>query len=328
MIRRPRVQQIVVVIVILAAGIGVVRAQATADAPVIYRLDKTSTYRFGCLSGSCKCGSVDALGLRGTFVLAPSGFDGLFNTYNVTDVNWLFNTRYGEFRVTGSGFYKIGGEFAPQQELVLELDHGIEGEPSLHYDSGLVPATVSFPGMDVAISHGGPDCVTDEFGVRATPVPPAQIHPYRLLAGSTFQSGCLDTCASPLGPKDPTFVLVDMPPVPPFTEFAVVGIRWQAPATDGPLRGSSPVRGDGFYRYGGDVTTQHQLSLDLLVGAQPLAHFDSGLVPGGGDFPLIESLISIEGGTSCSDTVLDVRAAPAEGRRSLLAESPDRTTLQ
>ncbi len=30
-----------------------------------------------------------AVPVKGTFVLTPTGFDGLFDTYTVTDVNWL-----------------------------------------------------------------------------------------------------------------------------------------------------------------------------------------------------------------------------------------------
>ncbi len=328
MMRRPRMRQIAVVIVVLAAGIGAIRAQAAADDPVIYRLDKTSTYESGCF-GPCMCPVLLASGLRGTFLLAPLGFDGLFANYKVTDVNWLVSLNGSDQRITGSGSYKVGGEFALQQELVLDLVIG--DQPSQHFDSGLVPVSVSFPAFDVTISINSLICFDTVIGVRATPVPPAEIHPYRLLSGSTFQSGCFGACACPLGPKEPiygAFTLVDMPPVPPFNEFAVVDIRWQVVATDGSLPVSIPVRGDGFYRYGGDVTIQHQLGLDLLVGAQPLTHFDSGLVPGGGNFPRINSLISIHAGASCPDTFIEVRAAPRRLAARYSLSLPDWTAPQ
>ena len=77
-----------------------------------------------------------AMPVKGTFVLTPTGFDGLFDTYSVTDVNWLVAIGGNETIVTGSGTYKIGGEFALQQQLSLDLQVGTNKVQ--HFDSSLV----------------------------------------------------------------------------------------------------------------------------------------------------------------------------------------------
>jgi len=142
-------------------------------------------------------------------------------------------------------------------------------------------------------------------------VPPDQIHPYALAPESTFQRGCFPPCLCPLQVPRPisgTFTLVELGPGPLFTEFAVVNVDWLV--AESGWWPALPVRGVGTYRVGGEFAVQQQLSLDLIVNDKDQAHFDSGLVLGGGDFPRISSLISIDG-MRCFDTVIDVRARPA-----------------
>ena len=67
----------------------------------------------------------------------------------------------------------------------------------------------------------------------------------------------------------------------------------------------------GPIAWGGEFAAQQQLSLDLTVDDEDRAHFDSGLVLGGGDFPFISSRVSIEG-MRCFDTVIDVSAVPVD----------------
>jgi len=52
------------------------------------------------------------------------------------------------------------------------------------------------------------------------------------------------------------------------------------------------------------------LSLLLAVGDEAFTHFDSGLVPGGGNFPRIDSRLSVTGAI-CFDTVIEIHAAPS-----------------
>ena len=244
--------------------------------------------------------------VKGTFVLTPTGFDGLFNTYAVTDVNWLVSIGGTDTVVTGSGTYKFGGEFALQQELSLDLQVG--GDKAQHFDSGLVTGPAPFPDIKVTISVNGQVCFDTVFEVSASPVPLDQIQPYGLLDGSTFQRGCFQACDCALGPLDPivgTFSLVPLDTTPLFREFAVVNVRWLALDPSDRI----PVRGFGTYKVGGEFAVQHQLKLLLKVGSENPALFDRGLVPGGGDFPRIDIPISISGAV-CFDTVIDIHAAP------------------
>src|SRR5437899_7289625 len=145
-----------VVISVLLAATGAAAAQtATGTLPVLYRLDKGSDYEQGCF-GPCACPVLISSGAAGTFVLTPVGFDGLFNNFNVTDINWILSINGTDTLVTGSGTYKVGGEFALQQDLSLDLKVGDNAVQ--HFDSGLVGSSVAYPAIDVVISINGMAC--------------------------------------------------------------------------------------------------------------------------------------------------------------------------
>jgi hypothetical protein len=278
---------------------------ASAQTGTLYRLNKDSTFQQGCFP-PCLCPIMIAVPVKGTFVLTPTGFDGLFSTYAVTDVNWLVTIGGTNTIVTGSGTYKFGGEFALQQQLSLDLRVG--ADKVQHFDSGLVTGPAPFPDIKVPISVNGQVCFDTVFEVSASPVPLDQIHPYSLLDGSTFQRGCFDACDCAVGPLDPitgTFALVPLDMTPLFREFAVVNVRW---LTLDPSDRIS-VRGFGTYKVGGEFAVQQQLKLLLKVDSEDSALFDRGLVPGGGSFPRIDIPISISGAV-CFDTVIDIHAAP------------------
>jgi len=304
------VQPVAVVAGTLAFGAPTALAQGASDAATIYRLNPASNYEQGCF-GPCMCPILVGTDVRGTFVLTSTGFDGLFNTYAVTDVNWIVASGDQELRVTGSGTYKVGGEFAVQQELALDLKIG-DSEVQ-RFDSGLVPGGGKFPDISVTISISGQVCFDTVFLVAASPVPPEQVHPYILLPESTVQRGCFPPCECPLGVPRPiggTFALVDLRQGPLFVELAVVDVDWliaRAPGASG-----IPVHGIGTYRVGGEFAVQQQLSLDLRVGEEGPTHFDSGLVDGGGEFPRIDISASVHG-LHCFDTLLDLHAFPRQG---------------
>jgi hypothetical protein len=107
-----------------------VHSQA-ADSSTIYALAATSDYEIGCF-GPCACPVLIAAQVRGTFVLTPTYVDPLFQHFAVTAVDWKLSS--GQL-VRGSGTYKVGGEFAVQQQMVLDL--AIGNGPPLRYDSGL-----------------------------------------------------------------------------------------------------------------------------------------------------------------------------------------------
>ena len=92
---------------------------------------------------------------------------------------------------------------------------------------------------------------------------------------------------------------------PLFREFAVVNVRWLVFDPSDLI----PVRGFGTYKVGGEFAVQQQLKLLLNVDGEDSALFDSGLVPGGGNFPRIDTRISISGAV-CFDTVINIQAAP------------------
>src|SRR6266478_2845398 len=165
----------------LILGVVAPSTAASAQTSTLYRLNKDSTFQQGCFP-PCLCPIMLAMPVKGTFVLTPAGFDGLFDTYAVTDVNWLVSISGTETTVTGSDTYKVGGEFALEQQLSLDLQVG--GDKVQHFDSGLVTGPAPFPDIKVTISVNGQVCFDTVFEVNASPVPLNQIRPYRLFAGS------------------------------------------------------------------------------------------------------------------------------------------------
>ncbi|MGH7753023.1 MAG: hypothetical protein ACREN5_09415, partial [Gemmatimonadales bacterium] len=147
------------------------------------------------------------------------------------------------------------------------------------------------------------------------------IGPHRLYGDSTFQRGCVGLCDCLVGEELPirgTFALVDIAQDPLLSEFmatfAVVNVRWQVD-----LDGAGPdeavlVRGFGTYNVGGEVAVEQRLILDLEIGAEPEARFDSGRVRGGAGFPLIDARIA-NGDPLCFQTVIDVQARPRRPNR-------------
>jgi len=276
---------------------------ASAAVSTIYRLNQKSTYQEGCFP-PCLCPISQPASVRGTFVLTPEAPSDGFAIYKVTDVNWTFAMGNQEVQVTGSGTYEVGG--SSQQRLQLDLIVG--DQPAILFDSGLVADKTAFPNIVVTISIHGERCFDQVFAVNASLVPLADIHPYQLVSGSSFQRGCFPPCTCAIGPRQPLsggFTRVDLQPTPLFAEYAVVNVNWLAAAPPAAIS----VRGAGFYQVGGEVAVQQELSLELAVGSEPPTHFDSGLVQTKSIFPLIDVTISIHG-MRCSDTVMVIKAAP------------------
>ncbi len=290
---------------------GATYAQSITDStPALYRLNNGSGNGVRCSDG-CVCPLIPDVSAKGTFVLTPTGFDGLFTTFAVTEVNWFLSTGGLDTMVTGSGSYKIGGEFAVQQQLSLDLKVG--DNPVEHFDSGLIAGPAPFPDINITISMHVQPCFDTVFTISASPVPPDEVRPYRLLSGSTFQRTCVGACDCAPGPLQPIFgrfALVPLESTPPWTEFAVIEVHWRV-YTSSLITSSDfiPVRGMGRYRFGGDSTKQHELSLMLKVDGGDPARYDSGIVSGGDVFPRIDIRISILGAT-CHDTIIDLHGAP------------------
>jgi hypothetical protein len=155
------------------------------------------------------------------------------------------------------------------------------------------------------IARAAWDCGT----CPAAPPPSATL--YELGRRSEFQYGCMDPCACPFlarGGLEGTFVLVPYRSDPLFTEYLLCGIDWRLPA--GASMSETHLTGEGWYRVGGEVAVQHQLSLCVSVNGGEIQRFESGLVPGGGSFPVID-ISAATSGFFCYDSVLVVRASPA-----------------
>ena len=139
----------------------------------LYHLNSDSTFQQGCFA-PCECPLMIGVPVKGTFLLTPKGFDGLFNTYAVTAVNWSFSLNGTATMVTGCGSYKIGGEFALEQELTLDLQIG--GRNPARFDSGLVVVSVPWPDIKVTISTNHQFCYDTVFNVSASPMPVPPLH--------------------------------------------------------------------------------------------------------------------------------------------------------
>jgi len=155
---------------LLAAGIGFllgVSAPAHAqDSGQPYALQKDSEFEYGCF-GPCACPILVQNGLNGGFLLSPRGPDGLFFDYDVLDVRWVIPSPGDSLPVTGYGTYRVGGEFANQEQLTLNLSIG-GGAPRI-YDSGVVTKANEFPTIDLDVAAKGFTCFDTVFAVRADP---------------------------------------------------------------------------------------------------------------------------------------------------------------
>jgi hypothetical protein len=154
----------------------------------------------------------------------------------------------------------------------------------------------------------------------------AQSHPYELSQGADFEWGCFGNCGCGAAQAGMTggFWLQHRPPAASFTRYDV---RDLALLVQLPYSWLS-ITGSGTYRVGGTSTIQQQLTLDVSFGGGPLRHLDSGLVPGGGDFPRLDVALFLHGAGACTDTMLRVRAGPAAvsvapGNLPTLAPSPN-----
>src|SRR5207245_7355596 len=89
-----------------------------------------------------------------------------------------------------------------------------------------------------------------------------------------------------------------------------INARWRV--MDSTATGSPsgfPVRGAGIYLYGGDFAVQQRMNLIMKVDKEDPAHFDSGLVVGGGT-ARIDVRVSVVGAI-CVDTILEIDSQPS-----------------
>lgn len=139
-------------------------AQSSAPERARYALRRDSLMEEGCFD-PCACPILMRGPLLGRFRLTFSHFDGLFDHYIVEDVKWRVKDFSRSFTITGSGTYRIGGEFARMHQLVLDLQVG--DDPVQRFDSGLVQPTTEFPSIDARISLHGEWCFDTVFDLHA-----------------------------------------------------------------------------------------------------------------------------------------------------------------
>ena len=138
-------------------------AQGTAGATP-YVFAEHAQYGLGCFR-ACACPAV-GLPLSGSFDLRLIRSDPLFTYYAVENLSARFPRDGGFVSVTGHGEYRIGGEFARTQQMLLDVVIGGDYEQS--FDSGLVPVDYNIT-IDLA-AHGFA-CYDTVIRVLANPAP-------------------------------------------------------------------------------------------------------------------------------------------------------------
>jgi hypothetical protein len=152
-------------LVVLLAATGVTDCQHVTS----YALGPESGLTQGCFE-PCECPISTLQPLRGTFLLAERLPPGpLFREFVVFMVDWKLARGDETVPITGSGLYRVGGEFAVQQQM--ELDLRIGDGPAQHFDSGLVVGGGLFPDLDVRVSVNGQFCYDTVIDILASPLP-------------------------------------------------------------------------------------------------------------------------------------------------------------
>jgi hypothetical protein len=289
------------------------------DGGAIFMMAPAAQYQEGCFP-PCMCPIMVEQPVTGTVKLVYKGLDGTgVNSYAVEDVNWTVPFFDPPLRITGSGKYSIGSP-SPitlmQQRMELNLKVG--DNDVAHFDSGWVPLG-DMSRLSITVSMHNQFCFDHVVTIDAVRVPDSRITPYTLAPGATYEYGCCPRfspcdclCFGPV-PMVGDFALVPLSDNSLFRDFAVVNLKWVVlSATSNEI---IPIHGVGTFRVGGEVAVQHQLSLDLFVGTDPITHFDSGWIGGGGDFPVIDISLSRTAmdPTACTDTILHVVANPVVG---------------
>jgi hypothetical protein len=108
--------------------------------------------------------------VTGTLTLRLTGDNGLFRDYRVENVDWKIADGSLPQHVSGAGTYRIGGEVAIQQQLVLDLS--FDGQSPEHFDSGLRGTTNEFPKIDISAAVHGFYCWDTVLVLEAEPESP------------------------------------------------------------------------------------------------------------------------------------------------------------
>jgi hypothetical protein len=288
----------------LALSATLAGAQTNATSSVLYRLGERSRFEEGCFD-PCLCVYHATERAAGTFKLTRAASEWPFTDFRITDVNWLVPLPAGDLRVTGSGTYRIGGEFARSHQLTLDLQVG--DREVQRYDSGLVPASSAFPAIDIEISMNNRYCHDTVFTLAAAPVPSTEIARYSL-SESGWLEGCFGPCDCPVAmrPLIGRFGLVEILETDTRQDFAVVDARFSVQPADATSSDGFPLSGHGVYGLARRAREQRMI-LDMILAGRGPQRFDSGAVPWSGSLRRIDLMLAANG-FACFDRVLDLHA--------------------
>jgi len=139
----------------------------------------------------------------------------------------------------------------------------------------------------------------------------AQGRTYQLLAGSTFQRGCFDPCACPVGIEQPlagTFSLEPRFDYGTLAEYDVLDVHWKVQGNEYATPPDAVIMGTGLYILSQEFAVRQRMQADLQIADEATASFDSGWVPGGYGFPDSIDVEISRNGKYCFDTVMHVVA--------------------
>lgn len=143
-------------------------ASAQSSQPELYVLKTGSTFETGCFP-PCLCPVFVSQSMEGTFRLKQTFFDPLFTHYDVTEVRWAVPNSTSRISIVGSGTYRVGGELAVQQQMILDLS--VNGGAVQRFDSGLVSGGGGFPDITIRVSlHQEQACQDTVLQVKAGPL--------------------------------------------------------------------------------------------------------------------------------------------------------------
>ncbi len=135
-------------------------ARAVPNSEIIsYNMLGGSTFQRGCFD-PCDCLLEEERPVVGRFDLVPLADNSLFRDFGLVNLTWQVlpssNTAGDTIPIKGVGMYSVGGEFAAQHRLSLELAVG--DDPLTHYDSGWAIGGTTFPTLDIVVSINGIEC--------------------------------------------------------------------------------------------------------------------------------------------------------------------------
>ena len=138
------------------------------DAIRPYKLVAGSTYQHGCFD-PCDCILEETRRLVGEFGLVETFQDTFETQFAVVNVRWqaLSSSVNESIPIVGFGVFRMGGDFAAEHQLSLELIVG-NGERT-RFDSGVVLGGTLFPRIDEIISMNGIECLDTVLKVIAEP---------------------------------------------------------------------------------------------------------------------------------------------------------------